>query len=332
MAIAVEPYAEDVAEEWDAFVGRRARNATFLHSRAFLRHNPANAEDDASLVFRDGGRLVGVLPAALLRGAGADTTYVSHPRATYGGFVVGPEAGAELTIAMVDGAIAHARALGASRMVVRNPFRIFHLAPSDESDYALWLRGFTVRARELEVAVPTAGLAPDAALATFDGKTRNQVRKAQKLGVSVEESDAYAEFWPMLEANLRERHGTRPTHSLEAFERLRALVPPRAVRLVAARHDGRMVAGAVLFAANTRALHVQYIGSRADALHLCPVNAVVAHLVALAAAEGFHHLNLGMSTENEGRTPNLGLFAFKEGFGGRGVLRETLELSLRSLP
>lgn len=328
MAIAVQSYSEDLADEWDAFVGQRARNGTFLHSRAFFRHNPANAADDASLLFRDGPRVAGVLPAALLRAADGAATLHSHPRSTYGGFVVGPEVGAEATIAMVDAAIAHARALGAARMVVRNPFRIFHHAPSDESDYALWLRGFAVRSRELEVAVPTAGLAPDAALASFDGKTRNQVRKALKLGVVVEETDAYGEFWPMLETNLQERHGTRPTHTLEAFERLRSLVAPSAIRLVAARHDGRLIAGAVVFAANARALHVQYIASRADALHLCPVNAVIAHLVSLAAAEGFHYLNLGMSTEDAGRRPNLGLFGFKEGFGGRGVLRETLELSL----
>jgi hypothetical protein len=328
MAIDVEAYSEQSADEWDAFVAGRARNGTFLHSRAFFRHNPANAADDASLLFRDGRRIAAVLPAALLRAADGSATYFSHPRSTYGGLVVGPEVGTEATIAMVDGAIAHARSLGAARFVVRNPFRIFHHAPSDESDYALWLRGFAVRARELEVAVPTAGLAPEAVLASFDGKTRNQVRKSHKLGVVVEESDAFDEFWPMLEANLMERHGTKPTHTLEAFERLRGLVPREAIRLAAARHEGRMVAGAVVFAANRRALHVQYIASRADALHLCPVNALIAHLVGVAAAEGYHYLNLGMSTEDAGRKPNLGLFAFKEGFGGRGVLRETLELEL----
>jgi hypothetical protein len=328
MPILAEPYADRLADEWDAFVGERARNGTLLHTRRFFAHNDANAADDASLVFRDRARIVGVLPAALLGGDGEERVLHSHPRATYGGFVVGAEVGTADTLAMVDLALAHARDRGARRMVVRNPFRIFHAMPTDESDYALWLRGFGVLSRELEVAVPTGAIAPGDALAHFDGKTRNQVRKAQRAGVVVEESEAYAEFWPMLEENLRARHEARPTHSLAAFERLRTLVGGAAVRLVLARHEGRAVAGAVVLVANARALHVQYIASRPEALHLCPVNAVLHHLVEMAAEGGYQYLNLGMSTEDAGRRPNLGLFAFKEGFGGRGVLRETLALDL----
>ncbi|GLC27488.1 GNAT family N-acetyltransferase [Roseisolibacter agri] len=328
MPILAEPYSDRWADEWDAFVAERARNGTLLHTRRFFAHNDANARDDASLLFRDRARVIGLLPAALLGADGAEAVLHSHPRSTYGGFVVAPEVGTAATLEMVDLALAYARERGARRVVVRNPFRIFHAMPSDESDYALWLRGFTVLSRELEVAVPTGSITPGDALAHFDGKTRNQVRKAQRAGVVVEASDDYAAFWPMLEENLRARHEAQPTHSLEAFARLRACVGPDAVRLVLAQHDGRVIAGAVVLVANARALHVQYIASRADALHLCPVNAVLHHLVEMAAAGGYHYLNLGMSTEDAGRRPNLGLFAFKEGFGGRGVLRETLALDL----
>lgn len=329
MSPQVEPFVEDTAEEWDDFVATRARNGTLLHTRGFFRHNPANAGDDASLVFRDRGRIVAVAPAALRAGPDGARVWHSHPRATYGGFVVGADVGLADTLAIVDGAVEHARSLGASSMIVRNPFRIFHSAPADESDYAMWLRGFTIASRELEVAVPLDGVVPGRAAERYDGKTRNQLRKAQKLGVTVSEEDAYAEFWAMLEENLRARHGTRPTHALEDFERLRALVPAGAVRLFAARHEGRMVAGAAVFVTNARAAHVQYIASDVEARALNPVNALIDHLVEWAAAAGFAHLNLGMSTEDAGRRANLGLFAFKEGFGGRSVLRETMQLTLR---
>jgi hypothetical protein len=332
MPILAEPYADRLADEWDAFVAERARNGTLLHMRRFFAHNDANAADDASLLFRDRTRVVGVLPAALLAAGSDGPVLHSHPRSTYGGFVVAPEVGTAATLEMVDLALAHARDRGARRMIVRNPFRIFHAMPSDESDYALWLRGFGVLSRELEVAVPTGAITPGDALAHFDGKTRNQVRKAQRSGVVVVESDDYGDFWPILEENLRARHEARPTHTLETFDRLRALVGPSAVRLVLARHEDQVIAGAVVFVANARALHVQYIASRPEALHLCPVNAVLHHLVEMAAAGGYQYLNLGMSTEDAGRRPNLGLFAFKEGFGGRGVLRETLALDLAPEP
>lgn len=325
--LTAEPYTEAHAAAWDAFVDGGSRNGTLLHTRRFLSHNPANARDDASLLFRKGGRVVGVLPAALVHPDGRPT-FASHPRATYGGFVLARGAGIRAAEAMVDLALAHARGLGARAAWVRNPFRIFHESPADETDYVLWARGFRVRTRELEVAIPVAGLAPDAVLGAFDGKTRNQVRKAAKLGVTVRFSDDYAEFWAVLEDTLRARHGARPTHTLAEFDALRAAVGPERARLLAAYHDGRLVAGAAVLVANRRALHAQYIASRADAAALCPVNAVLAELVAWGARDGYAYVNLGMATETGGHAVNYGLYEFKEGFGGGGVLRETLALDL----
>jgi lipid II:glycine glycyltransferase (peptidoglycan interpeptide bridge formation enzyme) len=51
-------------------------------------------------------------------------------------------------------------------------------------------------------------------------------------------------------------------------------------------------------------------------------------LIAWATARGYRYLNLGKSTEDEGRALNAGLFRFKEGFGARGVLRETMSRSI----
>lgn len=324
--LVADVYADADAEAWDVFVEHEARNGTLLHTRRFLSHNPANARDDASLLYRKGSRIVGVLPAALVLPNGR-TTFASHPRATYGGFVLARDAGLRAVEAMVDHALDHARALGAEAVWVRPPFRIFHESPADEPDYVLWARGFGVRTRELEVAIPVAGIAPDDVLGVFDGKTRNQVRKAAKQGVTVRFSDDYAEFWEVLEQTLLAHYGTRPTHSLAEIEVLRSAVGDR-VRLLAAYHDGRLVAGSVVFLANQRALHAQYIASRADAAALCPVNAVLAELVAWGARDGYAYVNLGMATEPGGHAVNYGLFEFKEGFGGGGVLRETLALDL----
>jgi hypothetical protein len=328
MALAAHPFSASDGDEWNDFVERRSRNGTILHSRKFFEHNPANAADDASLVFRDGGRIVGVLPAALSVKADGSRVLHSHPRSTYGGFVVDRSAGFKPVLAMVDAAVEHARALNAARVIVRNPFRIFHAAPSDESDYAMWHRGFSLATRELELAIPLSGMTADELLASFDGKTRNQVRKAHRLGVTVEESADFPAFWAILESALVERHSARPTHSVEEIVRVRALLGERVVRLFAALHDGRIVAGLVGFVANDRVLHAQYIAARTDSLHLCPVNAVVHHVATWAAEHGFAYLNLGMSTEDAGTKVNLGLLGFKEGFGAHGVLRETMTLTV----
>ena len=324
--ITVEHYDPRQSGEWDAFIAG-ARNATLLHRRAFFNHNPANALDDASLLFRKRGSVVGALPASLVAGA-QGPVLVSHARATYGGFVVGPDVGIEESMQMVQLAIDDARASGAVEVIVRNPFRIFHLAPSDETDYAMWRFGFRIRSRELEVAIPLAALDPSLILESFESKARNQTRKALREGVEVAESDDFEGFWRILEENLTNRHGTRPTHTLAEILRLRELLGAENVLLFAARREGELLAGAVVLRASARAVHTQYIASRHDRAALCPVNALILALVAWAKAGGYAYLNLGMSTESGGTVVNTGLFRFKESFGGRSVLRETMALSL----
>ena len=59
--------------------------ATFLHTRAFLAYHGDRFEDASLTLADDGGRLVGVMPAAVdPRDRGRVT---SHPGATFGGIV-----------------------------------------------------------------------------------------------------------------------------------------------------------------------------------------------------------------------------------------------------
>jgi hypothetical protein len=329
--LVASPYRESDREGWDCFVAG-SRNGTVLHTRSFFDHDARNARDDASLVFRRGSTIVGVLPACLVTLPTGERILNSHPRATYGGFVVGDAVGVASAIDMVELTIAHARSLSASRILVRNPFRIFHEAPSDETDYAMWLCGGSIHSRAIEVAIPLHDLQGAELLATYKSSARGAVIKAQKNHVEIDWSDDYASFWTMLEHNLEQRHQVRPTHTLAEFNAFRAGIGEKAVSLVVARHEGRMIAGAVAFAATARVMHVQYIASYADALHLSPVNLIVHALVERASAQGFSYLNLGTGSLPGSGKPNLGLFAFKEAFGGRGVLRETIELPVDGAP
>ena len=331
-----QPYGPADRAAWEQFVLHEARNATLLHTRAFYDHNSANTRDDASLVFRSKNRIVGVLPAALVSESCGRPALSSHPRATYGGFVVGKHAGTAMTIEMVEHAVDHARLLGATRMLVRSPFRIFQAVPTDEADYALWLRGARIASRSLEIAIPLAPLRGRNALASYRLKTRNRVHKAQRCGLEVVTS-GYGKpiegtdlglFWDMLDRNLQERHQTTPVHSSEGLLSFVNALDPSRCLLVLARTEGRTIAGALAFAANDRVMHVQYIASRPEDLHLCPVNLIIHAMVEEACGRGFEYLNLGSATLPESGEPNLGLFAFKEGFGGSGVLREVLELSV----
>jgi hypothetical protein len=323
MQFSLEVYQPEREEVWESFIYSNTRNATFLHSRAFFLHNGQNAADDISLMFYKNGKLRAVLPAASLQPNGKKQL-VSHPRSTYGGFITDHSVGVEDALEIVEATVAFAKEHGFGEVIVRNPFRIFHQFPTDETDYAMWFHGFTILKREVESVVQ---LQEDAA-AYYDDSTRRSIKKAWK-SVTVKETDDFAGYWNILTENLKARHQTAPTHELDAILRLRSLVGSDRVRLFGAFADDKMVAGIVVFVSNKLALQTQYIASDSNYQQLRPLNAVIDHLIQTGYREGFRYLNLGTSNEEDGKKINAGLFRFKEGFGAKATLRETMHLVLQ---
>lgn len=84
----------------------------------------------------------------------------------------------------------------------------------------------------------------------------------------------------------------------------------------------------MVFIANSRVLHGQYIANDLSFQYLKPVHALIDHVIEYGCQNGFEYFNFGMANESEGKIINYGLFALKQHFGGRGVLRETMCLDL----
>ena len=223
---------------------------------------------------------------------------------------------------IVEATINFAKNKGANEIVVRNPFRIFHRMPSDETDYAMWYYGFKIHSRELECAI----LIDENTTNRYEDGTRRSIKKALK-NVGVNHSEKYDEFWSILTANLFQKHGLKPVHTLEQILHLRSLVGNEKVQLVVAESENKVIAGIVLFVFDT-AVHAQYIASDNSFQDLRPLNAVIDYIIEWSKKSGYKYFNFGTANENEGKTINQGLFKFKEGFGGRGVLRETMILEL----
>lgn len=322
MQFTVEVYKKEKEEEWESFIRTNNRNATFLHSRAFFNHNALNETDDSSLLFYKNGKLRAVLPASgLLREE--KKVLISHPRSTYGGFVIDHSVGVEDAIEIVDTTISYARSNGFQKIEIRNPFRIFHQCPSDETDYAMWYHGFTIRKRKVESAVLLQENAED----YYDDSTRRSIKKAWK-SVTVEETEDFEGYWQLLTENLMTRYQTKPTHQLNDILQLRRLVGADKIRLYGAFTENRLIAGIVVFVANQQTMQTQYIASDSNYQQLRPLNAVIDYLIKTGFQKGFRYLNLGTSNEDDPKKINAGLFRFKEGFGAKATLRETMEILL----
>ena len=308
-------YTDDDHSQWDAFV-KNSVNGTFMQERNFLKYHPPGRFTDCSLLVYDShDKLSAVVPAAKQR-VGEKTIFSSYPGASHGGIVIGQKFKTTDALTLVPLLIEHCLANGFKHIDIKPVPRIYHKRFCDELDFALRYHGFFISSTELATALSLLD-------STDKGKnTQRNIRKAVKLGISVKESKDYKGYWDILSANLQARHKARPTHTLEEIFDLTDRYPQE-IKLFAAYHEKKMIGGVLAFLLNNRVINCFYIAHNSDYQHLRPLNLLFYELINWGRAKGYLYLDWGISTEDKGKYVNQGLFRFKEGFGGRGVLRET---------
>lgn len=307
------PYRPDDADAWNAFVAT-SRNGTFLFDRRYMDYH-ADRFEDASLVFRDGegGRILALLPANR-----TGDRLVSHGGLTYGGLVLGPDGGSTLVARLFEALLAHMVAAGLSVLRYKTVPAIYHRAPAEDDRYALYRLGAVLVRRDLMTAVP-----PAAAPAVSHGRRYVLKKLARRDDVAVGPSDDWAAFWGVLAGRLEDRYATRPTHDLDEIRLLAGRFPAE-IGLRVGRLGGRIAAGLVLYETPT-VVHAQYMAADDEARAVGVLDAVVIAAVEEAQAKG-KWFDFGISTEADGRFLNEGLAAYKESFGGRGVVHDFYEL------
>lgn len=310
----IEPYTPESQPEWDALV-RGARNGVFLFERGYMDYH-AQRFEDASLLVREGGALVAVLPAHR-----TGVRWISHGGLSFGGLLLDPALGAADVVALVEAVAAHLRSCGATSLTYRPVPHIYHRQPSEDDLYALHRLGARTVCMDVSATVDLARRPPLA-----KGR-RHAIAKARRASVVVRSSTDYARYWTLLGDVLAERHGVAaPTHALQEIELLAARFPQ--IRLHAAyATDGQLLAGAVSYRYDG-VLHTQYLAVSDAGRSVGALDAVIVELMDGAAADGCRWFSFGISTTNQGRRLNAGLAAQKEMFGGRSTVLQTLELTL----
>lgn len=316
----VVPFAPNFSEAWDNFVWQ-ANNGTLFHTRAFLAYHPPQRFTDDSLLFFKEGKLLAILPAAIRVG---ETTGIlrSHPGASFGSFVTNAELSLRDAERLVTHFLAYCHERGYTGAELTLPPQIYLARPSNYIDFILYQHGFRYRKREVSSVVPL-DVPADRVLELFSAESRRAVRRAQKLGVEIKESEDFATFYEILQKNLRLRHNVQPTHALEELLQLRHMFPER-IRFFAAYAENAMIAGIVMFACNPRVALAFYISHREDYQRRRGVNLLFYEVFQWCIKQGFKFLDFGIFTVN--MQPNWGLGRFKESFGAQGVFRDTMVL------
>lgn len=290
-ALAVDVCTDPAA--WDAYVEAHPDSSGYhlwawrtvfedvFHHRA---HYAAATRD---------GRIVGVLPMVLFDSWVFGRFVVSVPFLNYGGVVADDDAAGEALVAYAGQL---ARTHRASHVELRHDRRRFPALAPKEHKVAMTL--------PLPASV-------DALWQALDRKVRNQVRKAEKSGLTTVSGGRALldEFYDVFAVNMRDL-GT-PVYPPRLFETVLKTFPDRA-RLVIVRSGERPVAGGLTWRWRTRT-EVPWASSLREFNHLSPNNLLYWTILQNAIADGSAVLDFGRST------PNEGTFHFKKQWGAGPV-------------
>lgn len=312
--IEVSQYCGKDRAMWNDFL-KRTRNATFLLNRAYMDYHSDRFED-CSLLAKDRERLVAVLPANLQ----GDVLY-SHQGLTYGGWLT-PLKHFDATVMMevMDAACGWARGKGIKSIVYKPVPHIYHSYPAEEDLYALFRHGAQLVESNISTAIDLARALP------FDRGNKSGLNVARKAGIEVGESNAWSDYWILLEQVLQEQHAAQPVHSVAEMQLLHSRFPENIV-LYTATLQGEMVAGVVIYYTAAVA-HCQYIASSAPGRKYKALVLLFYHLIAMAVGRGCRYFDFGTSNEDHGRILNDGLLQQKSRLGGRGIVYNTFQLNL----
>jgi hypothetical protein len=316
--LSIENYSQEKQHIWDEFV-KNSNNGTIFHSRQFLNYHPPGRFKDHSLLFLKKKKITALLPAVVTEPDNGNML-ISHPGASFGGFVVDRDITLKNSFALVESLIQYARSKNFAGIDITLPPIFYSAKINNYLDFALFKNQFGYRKREVSSFV-TFDFPQEDVLKIFKSEARTAVRRSQKLGIKIKLSQNYPGFYQILKKNLKMRHDVNPTHSLDELKRLNRIFPDY-IQLYGAFLEDKMIAGVVMFHCNPQVTLAFYISHNEAFQQYRAVNLLFYEIFRHSIQKGFRYLDFGIFTVN--MDPNWGLARFKENFGSKGIFRDSV--------
>ncbi|WP_152090767.1 GNAT family N-acetyltransferase [Azospira sp. I09] len=318
MILKIRPFTSNDIEVWDKFCSE-AIQATILHTRRYLSYH-GDRFSDRSLILESNERLVGLFPAA--ESPHNCQTIISHPGITYGGLLHKGELHGENSREALQLVMQHYKSTNYINLIYKAIPPIYHRRPSQDDLYSLDTFGSRLIRRDLSCTID---------LSNRGNPSHRRVRglkNAERHGISILEGNRYLpDLWAILTKNLESRHSAYPTHSITEIELLANRFPNH-IKCICGATEGVIVGGIVLYISPT-CHHAQYITSSPEGNAVSVLDKIFSFAISNAKSQGARWFDFGISTEDNGRVLNNGLYQFKSEFGGGGTVHDFYELDLR---
>lgn len=317
--IIIKRYNPSLAPEWKSFL-LKSNNGTLFHDLDFLAYHAEGRFDEHHLMFYRSGRLVALLPAAIVSEPDGRNFLKSPYGASVGGFVIPAHVGIETVLDIISSTQSYAGGIGLHGIELRLGPNIYHHEPNSLIDFCLTYHSFRLTRRWLTFVIPLYSSHTHLSGIVYSKSKKYDIRTNLKKGVSPSEADhkKLDEFYDMLLETLS-RHNASPTHSKAELQDIFNKVSGR-VRLFLCSYNDIEIAGVLVFMLNACTAYTYYICEKDRFKKMCGPAVLIAYIADQLAREGIEHLDLGPSASTYHL--NRGAVFFKEGLGSEGFCRD----------
>ncbi len=311
----VEQYSAEKKVAWNAFV-KQAKNATFLFDRNFMDYHQDRFQD-FSLMIYEKQKLIAVLPANRV-----GNEIFSHQGLTYGGFILSRKIKFEKVLETVKESLKYLEEQNILKLQLKLVPKIYHIYPSDEIDYLLFLLNANIIRRDISSTIQI-----NEALKIQSNRLEG-VKKAVKNGLRIEKTTNFNEFWDkILIPNLLKAHQAKPVHSSNEIKKIAKNFREN-IHQYTVYNDSKIVGGATVFETK-KVAHIQYISADENRQQLGTLDFLFHYLIEKEFKDK-SYFDFGTSNEAQGLKLNKGLLYWKECFGGRSVVHDFYEIEIKN--
>ena len=299
-------YEKNMAKIWDEFVSL-SWNGVFLFTRPFMDYHSHIFTDHSLLAYQE-NKLKAVFPANE-----KDEILYSHQGLTYGGWILAPRVPAEDLDNLFLMLENYAKENNFKEIQYKHKPLIFDKHLNDTDAWLLWKNGYELWRRDLSFIIDLKNFAG------FARDKRYRLNKSSRNNLRLEEKGNINQFMELVKENLNRKYDTNPVHTPAEVALLQGRFPKNIFTLTVFQEEN-FLGGTLLFVDNDF-IHTQYLHFNDEGRNLCAAEFLIDNLMQKYGSTK-RYLSFGTSTEDNGKSLNIGLASFKEGFGASGVCHD----------
>ena len=208
---------------------------------------------------------------------------------------------------------------GFSSLIIKQTPALYHLQPSEEIQYALFITKAQLYRRDAAICLQPSSFNPNQ-------NRKRKIKSAKSHNFQIRETINMEPFWnEVLIPNLQISHGGKPVHSLKEIQFLKNIFPEH-IKQYNIYEGDKILGGTTLFNSVKTSL-AQYISATPYGKSTNALSALFSYIIE-DISNAFDYFSFGHSNEDNGRALNHSLSYWKESFGGSTLTHDFYKVKL----